>query len=106
MEADDGLGLVQQLLFKLGPEEFVEAMTLARLIWLRRNAFIFRDEFVSPGSLVLAAKEALETFSLVHKQESIEASPGISLEVWHKPPVGWMKLNWDAALDIPAKKLE
>jgi hypothetical protein len=105
VESNDGLGLVQQLLLKLEPEEFVEAMTVARLIWLRQNAFIFRNEFASPISIVMAAKENLETYSLVHRKEERVNSPSIPLKVWSKPKVGWIELNWDAALDIPAKKL-
>jgi hypothetical protein len=78
---------------------------MARFIWLRRNAFVFRNEFASPVSIVMVTKENLETYSLVHRKEELVNSLGIPLEVWSKPKMGWMKLNWDAALDIPAKKL-
>ncbi|XP_062155219.1 uncharacterized protein LOC133863283 [Alnus glutinosa] len=105
VESDDGLGLGQQLLLKLETEEFVKAMTVARLIWLRQNAFVFRNEFASPMSIVLAAKENLETYFLVHRKEELVNSPSFPLEMWSKPKMGWIKLNWDAALDIPAKKL-
>jgi hypothetical protein len=67
--------------------------------------FVFRNEFASPVSIVMAAKENLETYSLVHRKEELVNSPGIPLEKWSKPKMGWVKLNWDAAMDIPAKKL-
>lgn len=93
VESDDGLGLVQQLLLKLEIEEFVEAMTVARLIWLRRNAFVFRNEFASPMSIVMAAKENLETYFLVHRKEEFVNSLSFPLEMWSKPKMGWIKLN-------------
>jgi hypothetical protein len=38
----DGLGWVQQLMSKLDSNVLLEALSVARCIWLRRNGVVFR----------------------------------------------------------------
>jgi hypothetical protein len=45
----DGKGLIQYLLRKLDGEELLMALVVLRLIWLRRNAFVFDREFSPHG---------------------------------------------------------
>jgi hypothetical protein len=51
-----GLGLLQQLLDKLEEEDFLEAVTVLRLIWLRRNTLVFEGSFTPPAILLGQAK--------------------------------------------------
>jgi hypothetical protein len=53
----DGLGLIQQLMEKLEEEEFIEAITMARMLWLRRNTYVFDGVFTAPTQLIIQAKE-------------------------------------------------
>jgi hypothetical protein len=48
----DGLSLVQQLMEKLDEEEFILAITVAPLLWLRRNTHVFGGDFTAPSHLV------------------------------------------------------
>jgi hypothetical protein len=58
----DSLGFIQQLLEKLEDNDFIEAVTLARLIWLRRNTLVF-EGFFTPPNLVGQAKNQVAEFA-------------------------------------------
>jgi hypothetical protein len=47
---------------RLDPEELVEAWTVARMIWMRRNEFVFNGCITSPIQTMEAAKISLEGF--------------------------------------------
>lgn len=58
----EGVCFIKQLMAKLEVEEVEEALTVARLIWLRRNSFVFGREFTFPSKLVIIAKESVDNF--------------------------------------------
>jgi len=49
------LDLLKLLSLTLENEEFIEALTIARLICLRRNELVFQDSFSAPKTLVVKA---------------------------------------------------
>jgi hypothetical protein len=63
LSATDGQGLVSQLFDKLTKEEVVEAQVVARMIWLRRNTFVFEKKFSSPVSVMENSKQSLANFT-------------------------------------------
>lgn len=76
------------------------ALIVARLIWLRRNNVVFGGVFSAPQGIVAAARKMVEEFSLV-LQRPTEMNRGSvsSRDRWSSPPSGFLKINWDAALD-------
>jgi ribonuclease HI len=55
--------------------------------------------------VVSQARDMIANFHLVATQPSLDASPSIRLQsLWEKPPVGWLKTNWDAAISKEWKK--
>jgi len=58
----EGISLVKQLQDSLDGEELVEALTVMRLIWLRRTSFMFNGEFTTLTQLLTKAKELVEFF--------------------------------------------
>jgi hypothetical protein len=100
-ETNDFSALIGTLMERLSMEEMQEMVTVARLIWLRRNKFVFDGEFTSPDALVRTAYEQLEAYNQaelrLHRNDSIPTAP--VNEVWQKPPIGSIKVNWDAAVD-------
>lgn len=58
LSATDGQGLVSQLFDKLTKEKVV-----ARMIWLRRNTFVFEKKFSSPVSVMESSKQSLANFA-------------------------------------------
>jgi hypothetical protein len=106
LEVSDGNGFLQQLIAKLDAEELVEVLTVERLIWLHRNSFVFSSDFTPPLHLVMSAKEMVETYKQVNRWIASSAGTQESIHKgWHKPPMGWIKMNWDAALDKTVRKM-
>jgi hypothetical protein len=74
---------------------------LARRLWLRRNDLIHGGLFVPPEIIFSQATRAMEDFQAA--QEGVPTIvPSSSLGVlsrWEAPSPGWVKLNWDAALN-------
>lgn len=53
----DGMGLFLHLMERLDPEELVEAWTVARMIWNRRNEFVFNGGFTPPLQIMAACSK-------------------------------------------------
>lgn len=72
------------------------------------NDFIFNNVFLSPSSVIQSDKLDLEDFLLAHHPDS--PTP-VSLQhtristKWIPPPIGNLKLNWDAALNSSVNKM-
>jgi hypothetical protein len=81
-------------------EELLMALTVARLIWLRRNDMVFGRVFSAPHNLVAAARKMADEFSLVLQRTFGMARRNVcSMDRWSPPPCGFLKINWDATLD-------
>jgi hypothetical protein len=82
----DGKGFFMCFMERFDPEELVEALTVTRMIWSRRNDFVFNKGFTSPAQLMFATKSSLEGFSQAASSEVVspKALPMHYL-VWKKP---------------------
>jgi hypothetical protein len=79
----DGRGLVKALFAKLDEEEIIEVMTLAMLLWLRRNSFVFDKECISPAQLVHNAKASVNNFTwVVHRPVRDDSGREAHLQRW------------------------
>jgi hypothetical protein len=65
----DGLGWVQQLMAKLDSNVLLEALSVARCIWLRRNGAVFRQGFADPRQIVTQGREVVCFFVEAGKQQ-------------------------------------
>jgi len=101
----------------LEDEELLMTLTMARLIWLRRNDVVFGRVFSPPSNLVqvadrmvgefnIAVQKGLEGVSNQVLQNYVGQQRGQSNQVhgWNPSPVNYKKINWDAALDPMQKK--
>jgi hypothetical protein len=59
----NGLCIVKQFMEKLDARDLEVAVTVARMLWLRRNSFVFRGEFTPPSQLVISANDSVENFT-------------------------------------------
>jgi len=90
----DGLIILQQLMDKLEGGEFIMALTVARLIWLRRNSQVFGGVFTPPLQLVQQAYVAIDNFQQAnHSSASLAAVRDSLHQSWIKPSPGILKLN-------------
>lgn len=96
---------MRELCNKLPVDEFVEAMSIARLLWMRRNRLVFNGIFSSPSQVLRQARKDIEEFaaasSIVHPV--VRSSAG-SQAKWSKPLQGELKCNWDAAINTQQKR--
>lgn len=96
---------MQYLMRKLDGEDLMMPMVLLRLIWLRKNAFVFDREFTPPGSLVLEAQRVVREYtSAVSSLDELQVSPLGQPMSWLPPPFGSIKINWAACLSLAKKR--
>lgn len=94
------LELMQELEDTGGKELVEEFVLVAKRVWMRRNQFIFKQEFKCPNSVALAAKDTLDELRLISTATSNQTSLNQALTTtWSPPPTNFYKLNWDAAVD-------
>jgi hypothetical protein len=106
LEEGDGREFVHQLWLKLSKEELVEALNIAQPIWMRRNNYIFNNQFSPPTMVTLQAKEMIEGFRSANVQaRRLEVVDNHVELKWLKPPLDWLKCNWDAAVDKKRKMM-
>ncbi|XP_062165085.1 uncharacterized protein LOC133871676 [Alnus glutinosa] len=102
----DGRGLLLFFLDRLEIEEMLEALTMTRMIWHWQNTFVFQGVFRSPTQVMAAVHMSLVGFSQAIKKaakpSNIETVP---VPQWSKPPHGYWKINWDAAISKEKGKM-
>ncbi|KAF5458866.1 hypothetical protein F2P56_022864 [Juglans regia] len=91
--------LITELEDSGGKEVIEEFAVVARRIWMRRNQFIFQQEFRSPNSVAKLAKEILYELNSTTLNESVQQLSIQNRPNWSPPPENTFKLNWDAAVD-------
>ncbi|XP_059437026.1 uncharacterized protein LOC132170149 [Corylus avellana] len=79
----------------------------ARQIWHCRNIVVQGEVLTSLAAVVRAAQEQVQA----HNQDLLDRQVGVTSRVrpidntWQKPPEGYVKINWDAAVDTPRKRM-
>lgn len=96
---EDGLHLVEQWMISLDEDDLCFVSCLARRIWMRRNAIVFGGHLPPPALLVQCTISSLAEYTQASSALKMKLPCHPSLSRWHKPPVGIIKVNWDAALD-------
>jgi ribonuclease HI len=109
-DVDDFSSIFMRLVERLTDEELRLVGTVARQIWFRRNKVVFKGEFKDPRELVQAARtqidqhdKAMDKRNMVHPIEGQTSNRAFVR--WKNPPLGVLKINWDAALDPKTGKM-
>jgi ribonuclease HI len=94
----DFIYIMEKLMERVESDQMHLIVTVARQIWLRRNAMVFGGAMVAPSVLVRRAQEQVEAVNdaAVKPYRAVVAShptPG-----WLPPPLGHVKINWDASI--------
>jgi ribonuclease HI len=91
-------------------QEFKLFVGITRRIWKRRNAYVHEGSFVHPSSILEQAREELGAYE--HAQGKDRESESLTAPVeeqpnqkWKAPPHGWVKANWDAAVEKKTGRL-
>ncbi|XP_042942755.1 uncharacterized protein LOC122276934 [Carya illinoinensis] len=74
---------------------------IARSIWLRRNKLLFEGSFLHPNILLRQATQSLEEFKTAQASKMVKSQlASIHPSRWTPPPSSWVKINWDAAVNV------
>jgi hypothetical protein len=96
----DFLTLLGHLSSHLEREELELFAMVAQQIWLRRNRVVFGGPVSNPQSLVKYATETLLEYRKAQEKNRYPPSATTTRQPhWFPPPLGSLKLNWDAAVD-------
>ncbi|XP_042942698.1 uncharacterized protein LOC122276868 [Carya illinoinensis] len=79
-----------------------------RKIWFRRNDFVFEKRLSYPTRVLKTAKEGLEEFQhsqRIQNKEDHTPTTSIDKKTWEKQTSGFVKVNWDASLDLRKKRM-
>jgi hypothetical protein len=99
--------LVELLSHRLDTGQLQLFAVTARLIWMRRNKWVFEEEFQPPAVIMKLAHEQHNAYADAELSRAVHLPATTIPEIpqWTKPPLGVLKLNWDAALNAERKWL-
>lgn len=106
--ATDFIEIFRELTRKLDPNEIKLFAVIARQLWLRRNTYVFGGPLTAPAVLICQAKDQLDAFERAEAGRSLGrdiARKNLISVTWNKPPVGFLKINWDASVDVSQKRM-
>jgi hypothetical protein len=73
---------------------------------MRRNDYIFRNQFTPPLVLYRQAEESSLGFANATMPQGVsDGGRASALSKWSPPSIGWLKSNWDAALHKEGKRM-
>jgi hypothetical protein len=100
-EETNFINIITQMMVRVDEDEMQLIATISRSIWLRWNSVVFGGEMMGPATVVQRAKEQVEMWCQANRRApNREVIPRNHLIVeWTKPPLGSIKLNWDASTD-------
>jgi hypothetical protein len=83
---------------------------VVRQIWLRRNAIVHGEALFTPSMVLRIAREQIEGYETTMAPLSKELEPEHSIPqntmlLWKAPPMGYIKLNWDASIDVGSQRM-
>jgi ribonuclease HI len=79
---------------------------VARAVWFRRNAVVHGRHIGLPNIVVNQALSNLEAFQLANsKQHTMGVANPSADQRWKAPPVDFVKINWDAAVDSVNRRM-
>jgi hypothetical protein len=95
------LEVVEELFQKCSLEEMRLFIGLARKLLMRRNDILHGGSFVPPTVIFNQANRALEEFKVAQAEGPTNLPSNVIgvLSRWKASNPGWVKINWDAALN-------
>ncbi|XP_042974604.1 uncharacterized protein LOC122306236 [Carya illinoinensis] len=102
------MSLWEKLMDRLAKNQLEEMTILLRKVWLRRNDWIFEKIMACPKNSFSATKAALHEFrdsQVALTQRGAVQKTNTEMVRWEKPERGYVKVNWDASMDLKGKRM-
>ena len=98
-DGKDFIQLVEKVLQSFEMEDTQLFAEIAHQEWLRRNDFVFGNNFLHPDILVKNAKDHVAEFMRVTEKSNSNRHDFVVIRgsKWTTPEAGWLKANWDAS---------
>ncbi|XP_059461922.1 uncharacterized protein LOC132190915 [Corylus avellana] len=93
------LAVVEDLLGKCDDEALQLLVGVTRNIWRRRNEWIHEGKFISPNNIVRITNSGVEEYMKANLHNHSQRGDDESPTRWKAPANGWVKVNWEIALD-------
>lgn len=99
--------LWHKLAITLDKEELKRVAVTLRNIWLHRNNFFFKKNFLNSNLLMQRAKEQLDFFHAANEGTKVAPTLPSWDKVCSKPPASnYYKTNWNVTMDIKEKRAD
>ncbi|GLT53434.1 hypothetical protein SLA2020_267040 [Shorea laevis] len=100
-EHEEFLAIFADLMRFLDLEDMERVAVVARAMWFQRNARVHGRQIGPPHTVVGQALEHLEAFQqATSRQRPQVVTDSPTIHRWQAPPKGFVKINWDAAVDL------
>ncbi|XP_059446364.1 uncharacterized protein LOC132177903 [Corylus avellana] len=102
IEGNDFMLVAEFILGRCGKEDAALFIHLAHQIWMRRNKWVHEGNFINPNVLTKEAQAYVHEFQKVNElatsatDENVNKNENVK---WSAPTQGWLKVNWDVAID-------
>ena len=91
----------------MDPNELQLFAVIVRQLWLRRNQYVFGGPLTAPTALIRQAWDQMEAFDLAYtsRRGRVQNVKITLLLKWQAPHEGFLKINWDASLELAWKRM-
>jgi hypothetical protein len=100
----DFVHIMEKLMERLDPDQMQLTVTVARQIWMR-NSMVFSSDMLAPAELVRHARDRVEVVCHAAVTSSPTVAVSRPIAGWLPPPVGYVKVNWDASISKQQNKM-
>jgi hypothetical protein len=92
---------------RLSEENMQLVVVTARLLWLQRNTVVHGGDLTSPIQVMELARSQLENYRKAESGRRMTSPPTVVTVPlkWTTPQEGFIKLNWDVALDTQHQRM-
>jgi ribonuclease HI len=100
-EGSDFMHIVNYMLRKGGVDILTIFVNLARQIWTRRNSWVHEGHFTSLNAFLKKSDEFIVEYKKANERSRpMEHTNSVDRgKTWTAPNSGWMKANWDMAIN-------
>ncbi|XP_040987702.1 uncharacterized protein LOC121235424 [Juglans microcarpa x Juglans regia] len=105
---EDFMELWEKLMARLNMSQLEEMTVLFKRVWFKRNESVFEERLSCPRKILISAKEGLEEYKKsqrIQRKDDHPSSAASNRHKWQKLEADFVKVNWNASLDLKSKRM-